>query len=382
MRGLQDWIARVLSREWIGIAIGAALALAGVGLIEAGVTWALAIPILTLAAALMLGGLRHLVGLARARRRFHPPGRLIDVCGTRIHVLAEGQADRSLPVVWFGGGHSAGATMDHMHRLFRDETRSILIDRPGTGWSGTGVFPRTTAREAEEMIAALDGAGERGPFVLAGYSFGGLLAANIARRYPERIARLILLDATPLETLVFGPRLGAIRDMRRDAFRTALLRLAGVNADLQQRRLRASPAGRAAIATCEAQLGDALAVLKGVEVSAGGRLAEWSIYRELLGPHIAACGWETVVYDGDLGDLSVWLVAPGSAEEVAADPQIGAAPDSETGRMLNFFARSRQRYMATSTRARRIQAPPGATHQFVYEHPDFLIDVMREAIRP
>lgn len=377
---LQDWVARILSREWIAVALGALLGAAGYGLVRTGFSLAAVLPVLVVAAALVAGGLTHLVRLARARRRFPPRGRLVDVAGTRIHLVAEGDAAGALPVVWFGGGHSAGAAMDHMHRVFRGETRSILIDRPGTGWSGTGAFPRTTAREAEEMVAALDRAGEQGPFVLAGHSFGGLLAANIARRYPERVARLVLLDATPLETLVFGPRLAAIRDMRRDALGTALLRLLGFRADLQRRRLLAGPAGRAAIEDHETRLGEALVASKGIDVGAGARLAEWSIYRELLGPHIGTCGWETVVYDGDLGDMPVWVVAPRSAEEVAADPQIGQA-GGEATRMVNFFARSRERYLATSSQSRRIFAPPGATHNFVYEHPDFLIETMREAVR-
>jgi predicted NAD/FAD-binding protein len=49
--------------------------------------------------------------------------------------------------------------------------------------------------------------------------------------------------------------------------------------------------------------------------------------------------------------------------------------------MFRFFQRSRERYMATSTNSRRVLAPAGASHQFVYEHPDFVIATMREAVR-
>lgn len=129
-------------------------------------------------------------------------------------------------------------------------------------------------------------------------------------------------------------------------------------------------------------LGPALDTLKAIEIGAGPRVAEWSIYRELLGPHIAGCGWETVVYDGDLGDMPVWLVAPGSSEELHATPEVADASDGEAARMLRFFQRTRERYLATSSNARRIYAPPGATHQFVYEMPAFVIETMRDAIRP
>ena len=48
--------------------------------------------------------------------------------------------------------------------------------------------------------------------------------------------------------------------------------------------------------------------------------------------------------------------------------------------MFRFFAATRERYLPTSTRARRVVAPKGSGHNFVYEHPDWTIAVMRELI--
>lgn len=373
-----DMVARILAREWIGLGFGLLVAVLGIACY--GLSRPLAVTLLMLAVLMCVGSIIHLLRLAAMRRRYPPTGRLVDVGGQKMHVLAEGEATDHFPVVWLTGGHASALTMDHVHRAMRTVTRSIQIDRFGTGWSDTGPFPRTTVGEVEEVLAALDAAGETGPFVFAGYSFGGLLVANIARRHPQRVARLVLLDPTPLETLVFGPRLGAIKDMRRDALFTALARLFGFNIDFQQRRFERNAAHQNLTKHFEQTLGSALETLKEVEISAGARLAEWSIYRELLGPHIASCGWETVVYDGDLGDMSVWLVAPGTSDEVADTPEVASA-GAETARMFRFFQRSRERYMATSTNSRRVLAPAGASHQFVYEHPDFVIATMREAVR-
>lgn len=369
-----------LGREWSALAISAIVAALGVVVLDS-VGWP-GLILIAAAVVLAIGSIVHLFIALRSRRRHPAPGKMVDLGGYRVHVRAEGSAKGKLPIVWFGGGHSAGLTMDHVHRQLREDTRSILIDRPGTGWSDTGPFPRTTAREAEELVAALRLAGEEGPFVFAGYSFGGLLAANIARRHPELVARLALIDPTPLETIVFGPRLSAIRKMRRTALCTALLRLCGVHFDLGRYLARKDPTHEAATSAFEQQLGGALDELRAVEASAGARLAEYDIYRELIGSHIGTCGWETVVYDGDLGDMSVWLIAPGNAEEVKANPDIAKALGSEGARMINFFATSRERYMATSTNARRVVAPEGTTHQFVYERPDFIVETMRAAIIP
>ena len=45
-----------------------------------------------------------------------------------------------------------------------------------------------------------------------------------------------------------------------------------------------------------------------------------------------------------------------------------------------LFAATRERYLATSTRSRRVVAPKGSGHNFVYENPEWTIGVMREVI--
>jgi len=345
-------------------------------------------PLIAVGAALglLLGlaSLRHLWTLSRTRRATPAPGRLIDLGSYRVHLLAEGSVPPGrVPVVWFAGGHASGYAMHHLHRAFRGETRSILIDRPGTGWSDTGPFPRTTAREADEMVLALERAGEKGPFIWAGHSFGGLLAANIARRRPDLVHTLVLLDPTPLETIVFGPRLGALKEMRRTAWLGGFAQLFGVNLQARHNaRMAQVPAYKQAMEASQAVLGPEVAAARAVQANAGNLFAQASIYSELSPEGVAAVAWDTVVYDRDLGDLPVWLVGPKDDE----DGGIALLPEAQTGgaenarRMFHFFAATRERYLATSTRARRIVAPKGAGHNFVYELPDWTIAVMREAI--
>ncbi|MFN5085708.1 MAG: alpha/beta fold hydrolase [Novosphingobium sp.] len=374
---MPNWLLALLAREWSGLAVGALVALGG-WLLEG---W-IGIGLCGLGALLAVGNLWHLVHLTHVRRRCPPPGRMIDLGGYKVHMLAEGVAGPHHPVVMFGGGHAPGLAMGHLHASLKNLTRSILIDRPGTGWSDTGPFPRTTAREAEEMVIALEHSGESGPFLLVGYSFGGLLAANIARRHPEKVARLLLLDPTPLETIVFGPRLGAIRTMLRSAWGSALLRLIGIHANFEAIATKRNASHGQAASAFERQLGEALQTIQTVDASAGAQFANYSIYHELLGPHVGTCGWETVVYDGDLGDMDVWLVAPPSAAEVMDSSEVGTAAAQEQARMINFFARSRERYLATTSRPTRIYAPEGSTHQFVYEEVSFVRDVLERAIKP
>ena len=158
------------------------------------------------AIVLAVGAVSHLVRVSKIDAQYQPPGKMVDVGGYRMHVFAEGPKEgvaAGPAIVWFPGSHSGSVGFYDFHKSVRDQVRSIMVDRPGSGWSDTGPFPRTTAREADEIMLALDAAGRR-PFIWAGHSFGGLLAANIARRYPEKTAAVALLDPTPLDVLFYG----------------------------------------------------------------------------------------------------------------------------------------------------------------------------------
>ena len=387
MTALRNAALALLSKDAAGLLIAAAVA-ALFWLVAQATHGALRSALiglgLLLGAGLALASLRHLGTLSRARRAHPAPGRMIDLGGYRVHLLAEGESrDNRPPVIWFAGGHAAGHAIAHLHRAFRTETRSILIDRPGTGWSDIGPFPRTTAREAEEMISAIEKSGEHGPFVWAGHSFGGLLAANVARRRPDLVHTLVLLDPTPLETIVFGPRLSALGDMRRTAWLGGFAQLFGVNLlRRHEAKMRLNPTYAKAIDATHAVLGAESAAARTVEANAGNFFAQASIYRELSPEGVAACAWDTVVYDRDLGDLPLWLVAPRDDN----DNDIGVLPEAQAGsadnarRMFAFFAATRERYLAASTRSRRIVAPKGSGHNFVYEHPQWTIDVMRALV--
>lgn len=333
---------------------------------------------------LAVASLRHIWNLAKVRRQVPPPGQMVDMGGYSIHLLAEGCTHSGSPaVVWFAGGHAGGFAMHHLHRAFRSHTRSILIDRPGTGWSDAGPFPRTTAREAEEMVLALERAGEKGPFVLAGHSFGGLLVANMARRRPDLVHTVVLMDPTPLETIVFGPRLSALTEMRRSAWLGGFMQLFGLNMAIRaEAKARQIPAYAKAMDAARTVLGPEVAAVRAVEFNAAAYFTQASIYSELCPEGVAAVAWDTVVYDRDLGDLPVWLVGPrdDNDSDIALLPEAQQGGDTNAKRMFRFFAATRERYLATSTRSQRVVAPAGSGHNFIYEEADWTIGVMREVI--
>ncbi|GAB2836461.1 alpha/beta hydrolase [Actinocorallia aurea] len=75
--------------------------------------------------------------------------------------------------------------------------RLWLYDRAGLGWSGPA---RGAVRSVEvlgdELVALLDAAAVAEPVVLIGHSMGGIIARDVAVRYRDRVAGLLLVDSS------------------------------------------------------------------------------------------------------------------------------------------------------------------------------------------
>jgi pimeloyl-ACP methyl ester carboxylesterase len=385
---MSNAVLSLLSRDWAGLVLALVPVLAGTTLLSmhGALATTFGAACLLLAAVMVVLSARHMLHMAGVHRRHPAPGQLVDVGGYRIHVLAEGDARQRPAVVWMAGAHGSGYALHHLHRRLRTEARSILVDRPGSGWSDPGPFPRTTKAEADEVVRALEGAGERGPFVFAGHSFGGLLVANIARRRPDLVATLVLLDPTPLETIVFGPRLGDLGAMVRGARRTLWRRVFGIHTVPDEASARQNPYYARVLDTVARELGEAQRVDRLLDHATKPWAAMASIYEELSPEGIAKDGWNMVVYDGDLGDVPLVLVAPQDMVEFDTLPEAveagraGCTGLAEARRMRNFFLRTRERYLAASTRSRRVVPPAGTGHNYPYEAPDFVIDVVRACL--
>jgi pimeloyl-ACP methyl ester carboxylesterase len=98
---------------------------------------------------------------------------------------------------WSLAGQSATAVFPEVAKF----TRVCAYDRPGTPVgekpSRSDPAPQpTTARDAvADLHALLRAAGEAGPYVLVGHSYGGLVVRLYASAYPEDVSGLVLVDA-------------------------------------------------------------------------------------------------------------------------------------------------------------------------------------------
>ena len=137
------------------------------------------------------------VATARDRRRFPPPGRMVDAGGHRLHlnVMGEDKGGGGPTVVLETGGQSTSPQWALIQPGIAEFARVISYDRAGLGWSEPGPKPRDARTIARELRAALESAGIEGPYVPVGASLGGPYALVFAATYPEESAGVVLVDS-------------------------------------------------------------------------------------------------------------------------------------------------------------------------------------------
>ena len=122
-----------------------------------------------------------------------------DVRGVRLHYLTCGDGE---PLVLLHGRGDAGALFTPILPQLAKERRVITLDLPGWGLSDKPPFTGSTARDAlnlwvESVAGFLEQQGLESVDLL-GHSMGGFTALGMALAHPERVSRLILVDAAGL----------------------------------------------------------------------------------------------------------------------------------------------------------------------------------------
>jgi pimeloyl-ACP methyl ester carboxylesterase len=121
-----------------------------------------------------------------------PPSKFVEIEGMRIHYRDEGAGQ---PLVLLHGFGSSLYTWDGWVRQLAGTRRVIRLDLPGFGLTGPAPDGDYTAERYVRVVAALlDRLGvERTD--IAGNSMGGRTALMFALAHPERVRKLILVDA-------------------------------------------------------------------------------------------------------------------------------------------------------------------------------------------
>lgn len=131
----------------------------------------------------------------RDARKYPPPGKIVDVPhgNAALHLYCLGQGEPT--VILEAAQGDSSLDWRGVQKAVAEFTRVCAYDRPGLGWSSPVAKVLTAAQMAENLRQALETAGERGPYVLVGHSIGGVYARVFARKYPEDVAGLVLVDS-------------------------------------------------------------------------------------------------------------------------------------------------------------------------------------------
>lgn len=124
-----------------------------------------------------------------------PPSIFIGVQGMQVHLRDEGPRSDPVPIVLLHGTSSSLHTWDGWAQELRAKRRVIRFDLPGIGL--TGPPPDADYRIERYVLfvaAMLDELGVQ-RCVIAGNSFGGQVAWETALAHPQRVEKLILVDA-------------------------------------------------------------------------------------------------------------------------------------------------------------------------------------------
>jgi pimeloyl-ACP methyl ester carboxylesterase len=120
-----------------------------------------------------------------------------DVGGHKLHLRCEGKGSPGSPtVVYLHGLGGDGSDVTSISAPLAGQTRVCTYDRVNVGRSDSDAGRRTGAGSVRDLHALLDAAGVAGPYLLVGFSFGGLLAIMYAGTYPDQVMGLLSLDGS------------------------------------------------------------------------------------------------------------------------------------------------------------------------------------------
>ena len=129
--------------------------------------------------------------------------------GSPIHYLDVGNGP---PVILIPGLFSIHSVWNRMIPFMNDKYRLLAIDNFGTGKSGRpeGGFSYSVAEQADLIVAMMDELNITS-CNLVGASYGGMIALNMAARYPGRVINVIAIEGavimpknTPYRRLIQG----------------------------------------------------------------------------------------------------------------------------------------------------------------------------------
>ena len=124
-----------------------------------------------------------------------PPSTFITVDGLSVHLRDEGPRDDPQPIVLLHGTSASLHTWEAWAGALKGQHRVIRFDLPGFGLTGPNADHVYTQPRYSQFVVAMLDALQVKRATLVGNSLGGAIAWKTALDFPDRVARLVLVDS-------------------------------------------------------------------------------------------------------------------------------------------------------------------------------------------
>ena len=125
----------------------------------------------------------------------HPESKFIEVDGLLVHYRDEGNSLNNIPLVLIHGTSSSLHTWDVCTETWKKSHRVIRFDIPAFGLTGPNKEHDYSFKHYVDFVNKVLNILKINKCYLAGNSLGGGIAWEFAYAYPNRVEKLILLDA-------------------------------------------------------------------------------------------------------------------------------------------------------------------------------------------
>jgi pimeloyl-ACP methyl ester carboxylesterase len=156
-----------------------------------------------------------------------PKNAYVSVLGVNMHYQDTGPSKNVIPILFLHGFGSSLQTWDTWAQALSDEYRVISVDLPGFGLTGEDPSGIYTDQRSVEVLEVFLKELKIPKVVLVGNSMGGKFAWQFAARYPNQVAKLVLIspDGYASPGIEYGkkPDVPAIADLYRYIFSKTFL---------------------------------------------------------------------------------------------------------------------------------------------------------------
>ncbi len=143
----------------------------------------------------LIGGIYQLASAALDRSTYPMAGELVEIDGVKLHVHCGGQQNEGSTIVLLTGMGSLSSAWTPVMNDLASTHHVCTYDRDGTGWSEDSGKPRDAVLAATRLHQLAAKTGMRAPYILAGHSYGGVVARIFADTYSAETAGVVLVDS-------------------------------------------------------------------------------------------------------------------------------------------------------------------------------------------